>query len=209
MRHRLTPATSLLFAIALAVGTLLGTAIPAAACSCVAPQPMAAYAGDPDQVIFTGVVQLPDARGVPILVTNWFQGLDPAPTVWLAREGFGNDGASCGTALPPAGTEWIFVAYRTEGSELGVNLCTPHAAASAPEGQAMFADAVATFGQGQTINAEPSTPPSAPTNPEAPIAPDTQLPAATLAALAVGAFVLIGAIIVLARRRRLGRGDQG
>ncbi len=100
------------------------------------------------------------------LVSNWFQGSDAAPTVWLAGDGFGVEGSMCGAALPPAGTEWIFVAFRTEGSELGVNLCSPHAAASSVDGQAMFADAVATFGQGQTVNAEPSPPPSAPSTPE-------------------------------------------
>ncbi len=208
MRRHLTPAASMLFAVALAVGALLGTAIPAAACSCIGPQPMSAYAGDPDQVVFTGVVQLPDARGVPVAVTNWFQGPEAAPTVWLAGEGFGDEGSLCGATLPPAGTEWIFVAYRTEGSELSVNLCSPHASASSVDGQAMFADAVATFGQGQTVNAEPSPPPSAPSTPEAPIPSNAALPLAALAGLAVVALLLIGAVALMARRRRLGRSES-
>ena len=204
MRRHLTPAASMMFAVALAVGALLGTAIPAAACSCIGPQPMSAYAGDPDQVIFTGIVQVPDARGVPVLVSNWFQGPDAAPTVWLASDGFGDEGSLCGATLPPAGTEWIFVAFRTEGSELSVNLCSPHASASSADGQAMYADAVATFGQGQTVNAEPSPPPAAPTSPNAPI-PSDLLPALTVAGLALAAFVLIAAIAFMARRRGLRR----
>lgn len=209
MRRHLTPAASMLFAVTLAVGALLGTAIPAAACSCVGPQPMSAYAGDPDQVIFTGIVQVPDARGVPVLVSNWFQGPDAAPTVWLASDGFGDEGSLCGATLPPAGTEWIFVAFRTEGSELSVNLCSPHASASSADGQAMYADAVATFGQGQTVNAEPSPPPAAPTNPDAPIPSDSQLPALTVAGLALAAFVLIAAIALITRRRRSVSVDRG
>ena len=144
------PVTALLSAL-FALGFLLATAIPAAACSCIAPQPMAAYAGDPTQVVFTGVVMSPDARGVPVQVTHWFQGNDPAAIVWLDRSGFGADGASCGTAMPPVGAEWIFVSYKAETGDLGVNLCTPHAAASDATGQAMYKDAVATFGEGITV----------------------------------------------------------
>ena len=54
---------------------------------------------------------------------------------------WGQGGASCETPLPPAGTEWIFVASRFEG-ELAVNLCTPHAAVGSDAGTAMLADAV-------------------------------------------------------------------
>ena len=156
MAHRLTrPLTALLGSL-FALGFLLATAIPVAACDCQGPQPMSAYAGDPSQVVFTGVVMPTDARGVPVQVTHWFQGIEPAAIVWLDAGGFGGDGASCGTALPPASAEWIFVAWRSEdAAELSVNLCTPHAAASDPTGQAMYKDAVATFGEGITP-ADPS-----------------------------------------------------
>jgi hypothetical protein len=144
------PVTALLSTL-FALGFLLASAIPVAACSCIGPQPMSAYAGDPSQVVFTGVVQPPDSRGVPVQVTHWFQGNDPAAIVWLDRAGFGGDGASCGTAMPPVGAEWIFVSYKSESGDLGVSLCTPHAAASDPTGQAMYKDAVATFGEGITV----------------------------------------------------------
>lgn len=148
MRRLLPRATAALSSAMLALGILVATAVPAVACSCVESQPMAAYAGDANQVIFTGVVQPPDGRDVPVRVTRWFQGPDRNAFVRLAGR-FGEDGASCGTPLPLAGTEWIFVAYRSEeGPELGVNLCTPHASANTAQGRAMFADAVATFGEG-------------------------------------------------------------
>jgi hypothetical protein len=153
------PSTALLGAL-FAVGFLLASAVPVVACSCVGPQPMSAYAGDPSQVVFAGIVQAPDARGVPVQVTHWFQGDGPAAMVWLDASGFGGDGASCGTAQPPAGAEWIFVSWRSEEGGLGVNLCTPHAAAADPTGQLMFKDAVATFGEGITP-ADPSATTSA------------------------------------------------
>ena len=127
------PLTALLGTL-FSLGFLLATAVPVAACSCIGPQPMSAYAGDPTQVIFSGVVQPPDGRGVPVQVTHWFQGDGPAAIVWLDSSGFGGDGASCGTAVPPAGAEWIFVSWRSEEGGLGVNLCTPHAAAADPAG---------------------------------------------------------------------------
>jgi hypothetical protein len=182
----------------LAVGFLLATAIPAAACSCVAPQPMSAYAGSPDQVVFTGVVQVPDGRGVPVKVTHWFQGTDPAQVVWLDHASFGLDGvvSSCGTALPPAGAEWIFVAWKSEGSELSVNLCTPHAAASDPTGQAMFKDAIATFGEGIVPGMDESAS-SAPTD-------GSGVPVVWLAGGAIALVIAVGSAFVLLRS---GRGE--
>jgi hypothetical protein len=200
MPHRLALPITALVATFVAVGYLLATAIPAMACSCVGPQPMAAYAGSPDQVVFTGIVQAPDGRGVPVAVTHWFQGDDAAPIVWLDRAGFGGDGGMCGTSLPPAGAEWIFVAWGSEGSELSVNLCTPHAAASDPAGQAMYQDAVATFGEGIVPGGEAGGDPSSSTSPGR----DTADAPALL--LVGGAVVLLlmagGAAVVLARGRR-------
>ncbi len=189
----ITAAISALFAL----GFLLATAVPAVACSCVGPQPMSAYAGDPNQVVFTGVVMPPDGRGVPVQVTRWFQGSDPAASVWLDRSGFEADGASCGTAMPPIGAEWIFVSWKSEEGQLTVNLCTPHASASDPTGQAMFKDAIATFGEGIT-----------PADPNAGTTTESGgLPA--LPVLAGGAVVLmlvfgVAAVMLLARS---GRGE--
>jgi hypothetical protein len=160
---------------------------------------MAAYAGSPDQVVFTGVVMAPDGRGVPVAVTHWFQGADVAPVVWLDDSDFGGDGVwnSCGAVLPPAGAEWIFVAWKSEeSSELSVNLCTPHAAASDPTGQAMFKDAVATFGEGIVPGGDPSS--------TAPPGDGTaDVPIALLAGGAVALVLVVGGVaIVLARGRR-------
>lgn len=204
MLHRLARPIAALVATFLAVGYLLVTAIPGMACSCVGPQPMAAYAGDPAQVIFTGVVMAPDGRGVPVQVTHWFQGADVAPVVWLDDSDFGGDGvvSSCGTARPPAGAEWIFVAWKSEeASELSVNLCTPHAAASDPTGQAMYQDAVATFGEGVVPGGDGSTA-SAPTGESSVMGVPIPLLAGGALAVLVG---VVAAAIALARR---GRGEE-
>jgi len=186
----------------LALGILVATTVPAVACSCIEAQPMAAYAGDPDQAVFTGVVLAPDGRGVPVRVTRWFHGSSRDAIVWLSADGFGLDGASCRTTLPPAGTEWIFVAYRTETGGLGVNLCTPHAAASGAAGQAMFADAVATFGQGLVMDPVSEPPPTTP-------AASDGLPLALPLLIVSGLAVLpIIAGLAIVRRRGRDRLDQ-
>ena len=203
MRRALVQVSTAVFAAVLAVGALLGAAIPAVACSCIAPQPMAVYAGDADQVVFTGIVQLPDARGVPVRVTRWFQGPDTSAIVWLDSQGFTGDGASCGTALPPAGTEWIFVAYRTDGRELGVNICTPHAPASAAAGQAMFSDAVATFGEGIAVDPARDPPTTTPTATDG-----LPLPFPLLLASGIGVLGFIAGLARLLGRHRRDRADQ-
>lgn len=195
-RHRrlarpVTAAVGTVFAL----GFLLATAVPAAACSCMGPQPMSAYAGDPNQVVFTGVVMPPDAQGVPVQVTRWFQGTDPAAVVWLDRSGFGGDGASCGTAMPPIGAEWIFVSWKSEEGQLGVNLCTPHASASDPTGQAMFKDAIATFGEGIT-----PADPNATTETETGGSP--ALPVLAGGAIAIMLVIGVAAVTLLARGGR-------
>jgi hypothetical protein len=208
------PIASLL-SLSLAVGFLLASAIPVAACSCMAPGPMATYAGDPSQSVFTGVVQAPDTRGVPVQVTRWFQGTEMDAIVWLDASGFGGDGANCGTQLPLAGTEWIYVAYRVEvpveevegqplpaGTPvdtglLGVNICTPQALLSDPAGQTLLADAEATFGEGVSMDPDASAPPGSPDASDG-----SGLP---VQALLVGGIALVaviaGVVFVMGRRR--------
>ena len=130
--------------VVLVLVAYLALALPVAACDCMALEPMSAYVGSPERVIYSGTVQAPEPNGTPVLVTRWFQGEGAAGIVRI-QGAWGQGGASCETPLPPAGTEWIFVASRFEG-ELAVNLCTPHAAVGSDAGAAMLADAITTFG---------------------------------------------------------------
>jgi len=137
-----------------------------------------------------------------VLVTRWFQGEGAAGLVRVQGE-WGLGGASCETPLPPAGTEWIFVASRLE-DELAVNLCTPHAAVGSDAGAAMLADAIATFGEGGGAPPGESAPPAAPGEPPVEgasgAAPD-QFPVG----LIVGSVAIVGLVagaLVVRRRRR-------
>jgi hypothetical protein len=118
------------------------------ACSCVMDDdPIRTASNDPQQSIFTGVVQGPAAQGTPVVLTRWFGGPAPQGVVWLDNAGFDDPfGGTCGTTRPPANTEWIFAAYRAEMGKFGVNMCSPHAALDTPEGQRMLRTATEVLG---------------------------------------------------------------
>ena len=101
--------------------------------------------------------------------------------------------------MPPVGAEWIFVAYKAETGDLGVNLCTPHAAASDPTGQAMYNDAVATFGDGIVV-ADPAG--SAPGEAGA-------VPVLPIVVGAIAVLVLAIAATVVYSRRDRGEAQPG
>ena len=183
-------------AFALVLVAYLALALPVAACDCMALEPMSAYAGSPERVIFSGTVQAPEPDGTPVLVTRWFQGEGAAGLVRVQGE-WGLGGASCETPLPPAGTEWIFVASRFE-DDLAVNLCTPHAAVGSDAGAAMLADAIATFGDGGEAPPGGSPPPAAPGVGGA--VPD-QLPIVLIVASVAIVGLIAGALLVVRSRR--------
>jgi hypothetical protein len=145
--------------LALSLGLLVrpiavGSAV---ACSCVMDaDPMATAARDPEQAVFTGVVQEPAAQGTPVVLTRWFRGAAPQAVIWLDNAGFEDPfGGMCGTARPPANSEWIFAAYRAEAGKFGVNLCSPHAALATPEGQRMLQSATEVLGPPAVPVAQP------------------------------------------------------
>ena len=197
LRRLLAGVSSLAFVL---VG-YLAMALPVAACDCMAMEPMAAYAGSPDRVIFTGTVQMPEPAGTPVVVTRWFQGDGAAGIVRIQGE-WGQGGASCETPMPPAGTEWIFVASPFEG-ELAVNLCTPHAAVGSDAGAAMLADAITTFGDGGGAPPGESPPPVAPAVGAGGAAVDPMPIVLTVGLVAVAGLVA-GALLVARARRGAG-----
>ena len=167
---------------------------------------MSAYAGSPERVIFSGTVQAPEPNGTPVLVTRWFQGEGAAGLVRVQGE-WGLGGASCETPLPPAGTEWIFVASRFE-DELAVNLCTPHAAVGSDAGAAMLADAIATFGDGGGAPPGESPPPAAPGRAGSRMARAARRQISCRSRLIVGSVAIVGLIAgaLLVVRSRRGEG---
>ncbi len=175
-------------------------ALPVAACDCMALEPMSAYVGSPERVIFSGTVQAPEPNGTPVLVTRWFQGEGAAGIVRIRGE-WGQGGASCETPLPPAGTEWIFVASRFEG-ELAVNLCTPHAAVGSDAGTTMLADAIATFGDGG--GAPPGEPAAPPQGAGGAAAAADLLPVVLVVGSVAIVGLIAGALLVVRSRRSEG-----
>jgi hypothetical protein len=184
--------------LALVIGLSLGTlALPraTAACSCAQPGPLAGVRGDPEIAVFTGTVDVRDPRGFPVTVTRWFQGGGLIERrVWFTANSFSGDGASCGVAPLPVGTEWIFVAYRTDGM-YGTGLCSPHAATATAEGQAMLAEAARTFGAPASIGPDPTTDPPS-------IRPDPDV--ASLAGVIVGTIGPLVLVVVFGTGLLLG-----
>jgi len=173
----------------------LSAAGPTFACSCVAPGPMADYDGD-ENAVFSGIAGQLDARGVPVQVTTWYHGRGAAPLVYLAKSSFG-DSAGCGATAPAAGTGWIWVTWLPEdGGDPGTGLCNPSAQLGTPEGNAMVADATATFGGAPPPGAEVDPPDAAPR----PTVPPDAAVAVLVGTLAIG-VVLFVLVVVLARRR--------
>lgn len=199
------PSRRTLAGIAIAVlVAFIGLALPRAtvACSCAMPGPMADVRGDPEIAVFTGVVDPRDPAGYPVTVTRWFQGGFLEPRVWFTAGSFSGDGASCGVAPLRVATEWIFVAYRVEG-QYGTRLCSPHALLAGADGQAMLADAIATFGGGQPGTTDPPAATSPAPIPADPGSVVTSVGAFVLV-LMFGVAVLFGIVGAL-RRTRVGR----
>lgn len=168
---------------------------PALACSCaMLDDPIGTAATDPQQWVFSGVVQDPVVQGTPVVLTRWFRGPAPQAVVWLDIQGFEDPLAgTCGTTRPPASTEWIFAAYRSEGGKFGVDMCSPHAALATVEGQRMLQRAVEVMG-----------PPALPVDAEAADPPSS--PVAAVVPILVGLMAIIGlvggAFLVVGRRER-------
>lgn len=188
----------------------------AAACSCaMLDDPMAEALKEPRTAVFTGLVGMPTPEGVPVAVSRWFKASPPGPVVLLDSRSFEDPmGGSCGTNRPPAGSEWIFIAWLNERARFDVNMCSTHADLASPEGQALLKDAVAAFGEAPPVPdvTEPPAEPVAtvspagpgdPADPADPVAPpEPSVPAGVLLmAGGAGLLLLLGVAAVLVGRR--------
>lgn len=189
-----------------AFGGLIGSVKPVAACSCVLPGSLKDSA-TADQAIFSGTAGEHQRRGVPVQVDRWFWGQGAAPVVWLAESSFG-DGASCGTTPPAEGSRWLWIAWRPgNDGDFGTGLCSPAHDLGTPEGQAVFAEALAVFNgvapptPTEAAPAETVEPATAP-DPAA-VARD-QAAITIIGGLLVGSLALFGVLVLIARRSRAG-----
>ena len=182
----------------------LTAAAPTFACSCVQPEPIAAYA-TADNAVFSGTAGPSDARGVPVRVGQWFSGPGAAAIVYLSASSFSGE-SSCGTSAPAAGTQWIWVTFVGERADFMTGLCNPHGELGTPEGDALLADATKTFGgvapPGVTESDPPEVAPQTP--PETPPARTELGGAIVLGTVGLAGALLLG--VVLFARRRVGTG---
>jgi hypothetical protein len=200
-------------AVAIASAGMLSGAPDAVACSCVAPQSMAAYAAEPRTSVLTGVPGALGERGVPVRVTRWFKGPGAEAIVWLSARSFGPQSAACQRMPPTVGQELILVLWMPEdGSDPHGGICTPTAALASPEGQAMFQDSMRTFGQGAAAPSPvPETSSPSPNTAASPVAggggepasggPDPVLVMSVIAAVALMLAIVLAAGLAVRRRR--------
>lgn len=206
---RAIPRTALVVvaSVVLALGAVIGSARPVAACSCAPFQSMKDYA-TADNAIFTGIAGLRQARGVPVEVDQWLWGEGAAAVVWLADASFG-DGAACGTSPPPPETAWIWVTWRDpQTNEFLTGLCSPAAMLDTDEGKAMLEEATTVFGGASPPTAAPEPIDAAPRPTGTPEPVDPTAADRDAAGLIVGAGVvlaslgLFGGLAFVARRQQ-------
>jgi hypothetical protein len=195
MRRRLGRLT-----LVLAVGLWSTTAwaLPAAACSCVAFESLAAFAGDPNKHVFSGTITASGEDGAVVAVDRWFQGPGDAQ-VRLAGE-FGPQSAACQVMPPPVGSRWLYVTFIARpGDAPQVNLCTPQAQLDGadPNGAKMELEAIAVFGAGEApVDLPEEVPP-----PAAPVGLDSGVLPVIVGGIGIAVIALFGGLALLAKRR--------
>ena len=167
------------------------------ACRCAEPRPLAQVVTGEQVAVIVGSVGQPLVDRTPITVETWFHGAPPAGVVWLA--GGTQMASSCDISLTP-GSTWVLVLYGGPmapgaGGFYSAGSCDPHGMLGTAHGDAVLAEAIATFGAGQL-----------PEVPEPEPVPAIDLSAVghgllwAVAASTVGLLVL-GIVALVARRR--------
>jgi len=164
------------------LGLALGAPAPCVACSCVAPVSLAeAAARSPGLAVFVGKVVAMEDDGMTgggvatVAVDGRFRG-PLLPAVIHARYGGGGD-CTIGMAV---GERRLITARLDERGTWFPVLCDPQGVLGTPEGDALLAAAIRTFGPAQTVG-------------EPPPEPSAGLPVGTIA-IAIG----LGIIVALA-----------
>ena len=184
-----------LLPVVVAAAAWLGTAAPAAACSCMETT-TEDFVGDPKFAIFTGTALPKQDVSVPFVISEWYQGPTPAAGVLLyTGETRRADGSTmidtCGSALAPG--DWLVFALRQDDGRYDPGSCTLTARLDEPEGRARLAEVRAAL-----TGVSPPTSEPAPATPGPGSAGSWLLVAAPMA---IGAAVL-AIVAFIARRRR-------
>jgi hypothetical protein len=185
-------------AIAATMALVLARPAPCLACSCVPPVSLAeAAARSPGLAVFVGrVVAMQDDATTggglaTVAVDGRFRGPLLPPSI-VARYGGGGD---CTIGMT-VGERRLFTASLDERGAWFPALCDPQGVLGTPEGDALLAEAVRTFGPAQPVGGPSSVPAAG-------------LDLASIA-VAVGAVVVLGTgllVGLLVAGRRRGRAD--
>lgn len=192
-----------LVATAVLVGVLaardVGAPSTTSACSCVPwPESVAAYRTDAQVRVLSGtVVTLAGERGT-FAIERVFKGPVPGPVMAID----GGEPGMCGLGLK-VGLRLVMATW-TDGDVLQPSSCMPSAVLPSPEGNALLADAEASYGGLAPPDPAPVDATTPPVASPGPATADLALPLAIGAAVAV-TVLLFGGLIVLSRRRPQGR----
>lgn len=196
MRRLLPVALSLTFAFCAYAIQSVQLPSRVLACSCVAPRPLAEMATRPDNMLVVATVG-PVVGG----------GLDPTTVLTIERvftgelpaqvlvQGIGEQSAACQLGAR-ADERWVFGIYRSPEGRYSVSSCGINAQLGTQEGEALLAEAVGLFGEGQTPAAEPEQP-AGPVD----LAPWLGGLGWVLALIVVSGAVFGGIVLVASRRR--------
>jgi hypothetical protein len=167
-----------------------------AACSCVPQRSLAELAVTPNHAIVVATVGRrmgdPLQPTTVLTIERTFTG---ELTGQILVNGIGEQSAACQLSAT-SGDRWILDVYQSQQGGFGVSLCGLGAPLGTDQGDALLAEAVGLFGQGQTP-ATPEPQPAAPVD----IAPWIG-GWGWLVALVVVSVVLFGGVVLVATRRR-------
>jgi hypothetical protein len=186
-----------LLATVLSVGFLAAPPCTVA-CSCMPPEPLAAYARDDGAAIFVGRAGAQVGDAVAFEIERWYWGAGAAPVVAVVP----GDGAMCGLSVKP-GDHMLLVASRGEDGRFTPSNCLPFGVIGTPEGTRLLAEANATFGGGTPPGPTvvPTEPPLAEPAPMPAGGPANLLPVLLMGGAILGFGALVAGLVVAARRR--------
>lgn len=196
MRRGLSVAAALLLAFAVYSFHAIEMPGRVLACCCT-EQSLVEVVEDGQVTVVAGTVGPSLQDRTPVVLDTWFHGPFPTDVVWL-RGGM-NSAGSC-DAFMSAGERRLLVLYggpRAPGANglYSSSVCAPNAVIGTPEGDELFAEALARFGP---TDVQPSSDQPPVTADVSPWLGEGLLWAA--AAFAFG-LLLFGAVILVARRR--------
>ena len=186
--------------LAVWLGLALGAPAPCLACSCVAPVSLAeAAARSPGLAVFVGKVVALESDAMTgggvatVAVDGRFRG-PLLPAVIHARYGGGGD---CTIGMAVDERRLITARLDERGTWFPV-LCDPQGVLGTPDGEALLAEAIRTFGPAQPVGGLLVAP--------SPGGPDVVVLAAAAAVILVLGIVLVVGVTAVARRSRPGPG---